>query len=55
MLSAVMLLDHEGLDAAADQLRGAVESVYAEGEPLTPDQGGSASTDEFAAAVGERL
>lgn len=55
MLSAVMLLEHEGLDAAADQLRAAVEGVYADGGPLTPDQGGSASTDEFAAAVGERL
>ena len=55
MLSAVMLLEHEGLDAAADQLRTAVEGVYADGGPLTPDQGGSASTDEFATAVRERL
>jgi isocitrate/isopropylmalate dehydrogenase len=55
MLSAVMLLEHQGLDAAADRLRTAVEAVYAAGEPLTPDQGGSASTEEFAAAVEERL
>jgi isocitrate/isopropylmalate dehydrogenase len=50
-----MLLEHQGLDAAADRLRTAVEAVYAAGEPLTPDQGGSASTEEFAAAVEERL
>jgi isocitrate/isopropylmalate dehydrogenase len=55
MLSAAMLLDHQGLDAAADRLRAAVEAVYAAGRPLTPDQGGSASTGEFAAAVRERL
>ncbi len=55
MLSAVMLLEHQGLDAAADRLRTAVEAVYAAGGPLTPDQGGSASTEEFAAAVGGRL
>jgi isocitrate/isopropylmalate dehydrogenase len=55
MLSAVMLLEHQGLDAAADQLRTAVEAVYAAGGPLTPDQGGSASTEAFAAAVEERL
>jgi len=55
MLSAVMLLEHEGLDGAATRLRTAVETVYAAGEPLTPDQGGSASTEEFAAAVADRL
>lgn len=55
MLSAVMLLRHEGLDVAADKLEAAVEAVYRDGGPLTPDQGGSATTDEFAGAVAERL
>jgi isocitrate/isopropylmalate dehydrogenase len=55
MLSAAMLLEHQGLAAAADGLRSAVEAVYAAGGPLTPDQGGSASTEEFAAAVEARL
>jgi len=55
MLSAVMLLEHEGLDTAADRLRTAVEAVYAAGGPLTPDQGGSASTEAFVAAVEARL
>jgi isocitrate/isopropylmalate dehydrogenase len=55
LLSAAMLLDHENHHGAATRLRQAVQQVYANGEPLTPDQGGSASTTQFASAVGERL
>jgi isocitrate/isopropylmalate dehydrogenase len=51
MLSAVMMLEWLGLPGAAARLDDAVRSVYAAGTSLTPDQGGSASTDEFAAAV----
>ena len=46
--SAVMLLDHLGLGAAARQLDAAIAAVYAEGRTLTADQGGTASTEEFA-------
>jgi isocitrate/isopropylmalate dehydrogenase len=51
LLSAVMLLDHLGLGAAARQLDAAIAAVYAEGRTLTADQGGTASTEEFAEAV----
>ncbi len=55
MLSAAMMLDHLGLGEAARRLEAALEGVYAAGKALTPDQGGSASTREFSAAVAERL
>ena len=51
LLSAVMLLEHLGLDVHAGRLDRAVSAVYAAGDALTVDQGGAASTDDFAAAV----
>jgi 3-isopropylmalate dehydrogenase (EC 1.1.1.85) len=50
ILSAAMLLDHLGEQAAADALRTATETVIADG-PHTPDLGGDASTQEVADAV----
>ena len=55
MLSAVMLLEHLGLDDAARNLDDAVGAVYAAGEHLTPDQGGTGTTDSFADAVRRAL
>lgn len=55
LLSAVMMLRWLGLDSHADRLDQAVTDVYAEGRTLTVDQGGAASTDEFALAVIEAL
>jgi isocitrate dehydrogenase (NAD+) len=51
ILSSVMLLQHLGEADAARRLRLAIEQVYARGEKLTPDVGGSASTREFTEAV----
>ncbi|HEY7334360.1 MAG TPA: isocitrate/isopropylmalate family dehydrogenase [Bryobacteraceae bacterium] len=51
MFSAAMLLNHIGENTAAGRLRSAVEKVYADGRPLTPDVGGSAGTAEFTDAV----
>lgn len=51
LLSAVMMLDHLGFDEAARPLTAAVQSVYASGLALTPDQGGTATTVEFCEAV----
>ena len=51
MLSSVLMLIHLGETAAAQCLRAAVERIYAKGEHLTPDVGGSASTNEFTDAV----
>jgi len=51
LLSAVMLLEHLGLGDSGARLEAAVTRVYADGLKLTPDQGGTASTEAFAAAV----
>ena len=51
LVSGVMMLEHLGLNEQAARLDEAISNVYAEGRVLTPDQGGAASTDEFAAAV----
>ena len=55
MLSAALMLEHVGLADAAARLESAVDETLAAGDRLTPDQGGSASTEEFAAAVQSRL
>jgi isocitrate dehydrogenase (NAD+) len=55
MQSAVLMLNHLGEKAAAERLDAAIRHVYAEGRPLTPDVGGSASTSEFTNAVVRNL
>ena len=55
ILSAALMLEHLGFDDAALRLRGALERVYAEGETLTPDQDGRATTLEFCGAVAKYL
>jgi isocitrate/isopropylmalate dehydrogenase len=49
------MLEHLGLAEAARRLDNAIAATYAAGDRLTPDQGGSASTEEFATAVQSRL
>lgn len=51
LLSAVMMLDWLGLGERARRLDTAMTDVYAEGRTLTVDQGGSATTVDFARAV----
>ena len=55
LLTAAMMLRHLALDEAADRLEAAVDAAIAAGDRLTPDVGGRGSTDDFAAAVAERL
>jgi isocitrate/isopropylmalate dehydrogenase len=55
MLSAAMLLEHLGLAEAARHLETAVDAALAAEGNLTPDLGGSATTDDFAKAVRTRL
>jgi tartrate dehydrogenase/decarboxylase / D-malate dehydrogenase len=50
VLSAALMLEDLGLRDSADRVRQAVASACAEGI-LTPDVGGSATTDEVAAAI----
>ena len=55
ILSAKMMLDHLGMKNEADALEAAVAKVYHEGKHLTADQGGKATTREFADAVREKI
>ncbi|PSQ83599.1 MAG: NAD-dependent isocitrate dehydrogenase [Bacteroidetes bacterium QS_7_67_15] len=53
--TAVMMLEHLDEDEAARAVEDAVFAAYRDGEVLTPDVGGTASTGEFAAHVAERI
>ncbi|MGH7751764.1 MAG: isocitrate/isopropylmalate dehydrogenase family protein, partial [Gemmatimonadales bacterium] len=55
MLAAAMLLDHINEQKAGDRLRRAVEETIRTDKVRTPDLGGEATTDAFAAAVLKRL
>jgi isocitrate/isopropylmalate dehydrogenase len=55
ILTAVMLLQHLGLNAEAARLEAAVDASIAAGDRLTPDVGGTARTEDFADAVRSRL
>jgi len=51
ILSAAMMLEYLGFAEEAARLEAAVRRIYEAGEPLTPDQGGTATTEEFCEAV----
>ena len=51
--SAVMMLCHVGETAAAGRIERALHALYAAGRVRTKDLGGSASTDDFTAALCE--
>jgi tartrate dehydrogenase/decarboxylase / D-malate dehydrogenase len=53
--STAMLLDHLGEARAAARLMSAIETVTGRGEVLTPDLGGTATTDAVTRAVTEAL
>lgn len=55
ILSAMMMLDHFGMETEARALEEAVAAVYREGKSLTKDQGGSATTKGMAQAVLKKL
>jgi isocitrate dehydrogenase (NAD+) len=55
ILSAAMMLRHLAEDDAARRVEGAVARVLQEGARLTPDMGGTATTNEVARAVSEAL
>ncbi|MBW1815050.1 MAG: NAD-dependent isocitrate dehydrogenase, partial [Deltaproteobacteria bacterium] len=48
-------LEYLGFTKQSKQLVSAVEKVYAEGDFLTPDQGGSSTTSDFTNAVATYL
>ncbi|OLT45255.1 tartrate dehydrogenase [Saccharomonospora sp. CUA-673] len=53
ILAAAMMLDQLGERAAGDAVRAAVERVLGAGAVLTPDLGGTATTEELGAAIAE--
>jgi isocitrate/isopropylmalate dehydrogenase len=55
ILSAKMMLDCLKMPKEAQALEKAVAKVYREGKHLTADQGGKASTKEFAAAILQKI
>ena len=55
LLASCLMLEHLGLAETAGRVRDALLATVREGEMLTRDLGGTAGTDEFAAAVAARL
>jgi len=55
ILAGAWLLRHVGETAAGDRIDAAVSAVYAAGAVLPVDQGGTATTEQFAAAVIDAL
>lgn len=55
MLAAVMMLQHMGMHSEAGRMASALEATILEQDSLTPDLGGSGTTDSFADAVIRRL
>jgi isocitrate dehydrogenase (NAD+) len=55
LLAAIMMLQHLGLNEQAERIRVALEATVRAGETLTPDLGGTASTDQFTDAIIRRL
>ena len=53
--SAVMMLRHIGEEDAAAAIEQSIFDMYREGDVLTPDVGGDATTSEFADALAERV
>lgn len=55
MLGAAQMLDHLGHVTAAQRLRGAIRAAIVDRDRVTPDLGGSGTTDSFADAIVARL
>ena len=55
LLGAGQMLDHIGKPELAQRLRGAIREVIAAKDRVTPDLGGSGSTNSFAQALAERV
>jgi isocitrate dehydrogenase (NAD+) len=55
MLAACQLLDHMGDTERAARVKGAIEQTLRERKTLTADVGGTATTDQFTAAVIDNL
>ncbi|HEX2211161.1 MAG TPA: isocitrate/isopropylmalate family dehydrogenase [Longimicrobium sp.] len=55
LMAAVMMLEHLGMRDEASRISNALMTTVREGDGLTPDLGGSGTTDTFADAIIKRL
>ncbi|MGQ0800993.1 MAG: isocitrate dehydrogenase [Pseudomarimonas sp.] len=55
LLGAAQMLDHLGLPDEARRLRRAIVATMSERDSLTPDLGGTGTTETFAAAIARRV
>jgi isocitrate dehydrogenase (NAD+) len=55
LLAAIMMLRHLEMGEEADRIRDALGSTIRDGDSLTPDLGGQATTDAFTDALIARL
>ena len=55
LLASALMLEHVGQQSSAERLRAALRATITEDKLKTPDLGGSASTQQFAAAVARRV
>jgi isocitrate dehydrogenase (NAD+) len=55
MLAACLMLEYMGDDARGGRMRAAIEATLRDGKSVTPDVGGTATTDGFADAIIARL
>jgi isocitrate dehydrogenase (NAD+) len=55
LLAACMMLDYIGEKDACDRIRAALKAVIVEKKTLTPDLGGTATTEQFADEIARRL
>jgi len=55
LLASAMMLDYLDLNETSNRIRAAVRQVIGEGKTLTPDLGGSASTDAYTEALISKL
>jgi tartrate dehydrogenase/decarboxylase/D-malate dehydrogenase len=53
--AAALLMEHLGEPLASQRIMEALKTVTAEGRIRTPDLGGKNTTEEFAAAVNEKI
>ena len=55
VLTGAMMLRHLGEETAASEVETAVQKLLTEGEILTPDLGGTSSTDSVGTAIANAL
>jgi isocitrate/isopropylmalate dehydrogenase len=55
LLASCLMLEHLGRPEIAGRIRGALQATLTEGKVLTPDLGGTATTEKFGDTVIDKL